>query len=327
MREALRDPGTPNLKRLKIMQETPTTRRDQTTSRSRWFHDPRLLMLIPGLVWGGNAIVARAVAQEIPPIGLAFWRWAIAAIVVLPFAWTHVRRDMRAMLDHWPIMVALSAMGIAFFNAGLYIAAHETTALNIVMLQTSMPVLVVVATYLIFRDVVTAPQAVGIALSFAGALTLITHGDIHILSHLTFNVGDLWMLAACAVYALYTALLRLRPNVHALSFLFASFVIGAALLLPFYVAESVNGHPMPLSGHALLAILYVSVFASAIGYLAYNRSVELLGANTAGMSVYLVPVFGTILAILFLGEHLEVYHLIGISLIAAGIYLAARRKA
>lgn len=283
-------------------------------------------MLIPGLVWGGNAIVARAVTQEIPPIGLAFWRWAIAALVVLPFAWSHVRRDMRAMLDRWPIMVALSAMGIAFFNAGLYIAAHETTALNIVMLQTSMPVLVVVATYLIFRDVVTAPQAAGIALSFAGALTLITHGDVHILSHLTFNVGDLWMLAACAVYALYTALLRLRPNVHALSFLFASFAIGAALLLPFYVAESANGHPMPLSGHALLAILYVAVFASAIGYLAYNRSVELLGANTAGMSVYLVPVFGTILAILLLGERPEVYHLIGIALIAAGIYLAARRR-
>lgn len=295
--------------------------------RPRSSFDPRLLMLVPGLVWAGNAIVARATSAEVPPIGLAFWRWVIAAAVVAPFALKHVRRDARAMLDRWPIMLLLSALGIAFFNAALYIAAHETTALNIVMLQTALPVLVVLATYLLFRDTVTATQAVGIALSLAGALTLISHGDAHVLTGLTFNVGDLWMLAACVGYALYTALLRLRPDVHPLSFLWASFVVGAGLLLPFYLLESARGFAMPLNAHALLAIGYVAVFASAIGYFAYNRCVELLGANTAGLAVYLVPVFGTILAILLLGEHPQVYHFVGIGLIAAGIVLATRRKA
>ncbi|MFA5898488.1 MAG: DMT family transporter [Hyphomicrobium sp.] len=288
---------------------------------------PYLLMLVPGLVWAGNAIVARAVAGEVPPIGLAFWRWVVASIVVAPLAWPHFRRDMRAMLDHWPTMLLLSAMGISFFNAALYLAAHTTTALNIVMLQTTLPVLVVFASYVVFRDTITGAQTVGIALSFAGALTLITHGDLSVLTGFAFKEGDLWMLAACIMYALYTALLRLRPQVHPLSFLFASFVIGAALLLPFYAVESWHGHPMPISFKTVLVVLYVAIFASALGYFAFNRTVELLGANTAGLSVYLVPVFGTVLAVLLLGERPQLYNLVGIGLIAAGIVLAARRTA
>ncbi len=293
---------------------------------ARLASSPWLLMLLPGLVWAGNAIVARAVAGELPPIGLAFWRWLLAALVVLPFAAPHVRRDLPVILKHWRIMVVLSALGIAFFNAALYIAAESTTALNILMLQTSVPVLIVFACYLIFGDRVTGRQAVGIALSLAGALTLIMHGDPKLLTDLDFNRGDLWMLGASILYAIYTALLRLRPPVHGLSFLFASFFIGALLLLPFYVGETLLVRPMPLSLHALLAMGYVSVFASAVGYGAYNRAVEVLGANTAGLSVYLVPVFGTILAIAILGERPHLYHAVGVALIASGIVLATRQR-
>jgi len=292
-----------------------------------WWRDARLLMLVPGLVWAGNAIVARAVVASVPPVGLAFWRWALAALVVAPFAMPHVRREMKAMLRHWPILVLLAALGISFFNAALYTAAHTTTALNITMLQVSVPVLVVLATYLVFRDTVSGAQAVGIALSLVGSLTLVAHGDWHVLAELRFNAGDIWMLIACAVYALYTALLRLRPDVHPLSFLFASFVLGAGLLLPFYAVETWHGQAMPFSIEALLAILYVAVFPSAIGYFAYNRCVEVLGANTGGLSIYLTPVFGTVLAILLLGERPQIYHAVGIALIGAGIVLAVQRRA
>jgi drug/metabolite transporter (DMT)-like permease len=289
--------------------------------------EPRLLMLLPGLFWAGNAIVARGVAGEIPPIGLAFWRWTLAALVVLPFAWPHVRRDAKAMLASWRIMLVLSALGIAAFNTGLYLAAQSTTALNIVMLQSTVPVLIVVASFILFRDEVTKRQGLGIAISLAGALTLVSHGAPEALTSLALNAGDLWMLAAGVSYAIYTALLRRRPAVHGLSFLFATFVIGAALLLPLYIGETSGGHPMPLSWHALLAVGYVAVFASAVAYLAFNRTVELLGANTAGLSVHLVPVFGAILAIAVLGEQPHLYHLLGIGLIATGILLATRRPA
>jgi len=286
---------------------------------------PYLLMVLPGVVWGGNAIVARAFAGELPPVGLAFWRWLLAAVLVLPFAWSHVRRDAPAMIRAWPIMVLFSALGIAFFNAALYIAAHTTTALNILMLQAAMPVLIVAATFLLFNERITTRQGAGVVLSLAGAMTLITHGDLHVITGLAFNVGDLWMLGACILYAVYTALLRLRPAVHWLSFLFAIFLVGAMLLLPFYIGESLLVQQMPVSVRAVLAIGYVSLFASAIGYGAYNRAVELLGANTAGLSVYLVPVFGTVFAVLLLDERPELYQLIGIALIVAGILLAARR--
>jgi drug/metabolite transporter (DMT)-like permease len=287
-------------------------------------NEPRLLMVLTGMFWAGNAIVARSVAGEIPPIGLAFWRWAVGALVVLPFAWPHVRRDVKAMLGDWPTMLLLSALGISFFNSGLYLAAQSTTALNIVMLQSAVPVLIVAASYFLFRDLVTARQACGIAISLLGALTLISHGDLGVLTHFALNTGDLWMLAASVSYAVYTTLLRKRPAVHGLSFLFATFVIGAALLLPFYVFESVHVRPMPFNWHALLAVGYVAVFASVVAYLCFNRSVELLGANTAGLAVHLVPVFGTLLAVLLLGERLHAYHALGIALIAAGILLATR---
>jgi drug/metabolite transporter (DMT)-like permease len=291
----------------------------------RLANEPRLLMLLPGLFWAGNAIVARSVAAEMSAVGLAFWRWTLAALIALPFAWPHLRRDVGAMVAHWPAMLLLSALGIAFFNTGLYTAAHETTALNIVMLQSALPVMVVAASFLLFRDRVTWNQGVGIVISLAGALVLIAHGDPGVLEHFQFNPGDLWMLAACVSYALYTALLRLRPVVHGLSFLFATFVIGALMLLPFYVRESAAGSPMPFSWHALLAVGYVALFASILAYLAFNRTVELLGANTAGLAVHLVPVFGTILAIGLLGEELHLYHALGIGLIGTGIALATRK--
>lgn len=284
-------------------------------------------MLLPGLFWAGNAIVARGIAGEVPPIALAFWRWAVAAVVILPFAWRHLARDVPKMRAHWPIMLLLTTLGISVFNTFLYIAAHTTTAINIVMLQTAMPIVVVLATFAIFRETVTAVQAAGIAASFAGTLILIAHGDPAVLLGLDFKRGDLWMLAAVVCYAVYTALLRLRPPVHGFSFAFASFALGAALLLPFYIAETVLVGPLPMSAGSLTAIAYVAVFASVLAYMAFNRTVELLGANTAGLAVHLIPVFGIVLAVLLLGERLHPYHGVGIALIAVGLWLATRKPA
>lgn len=289
--------------------------------------DARFLMLLPGLFWAGNAIVARSVTGEVPPIALAFWRWMLAAILIAPLAWPHLRRDVPRMIERWPIMLLLTAIGISIFNTFLYIAAHTTTAINIVMLQTAMPIVVVLATFLIFRETVTSRQAAGIAASFAGTLTLISHGDPAVLLGLDFQRGDLWMLAAVVCYAAYTALLRLRPAVHGFSFAFATFVGGAVLLLPFYIGESILVAPMPVSAESLAAVGYVAVFASILAYIAFNRTVELVGANTAGMTVHLIPVFGIALAVLILGERLYAYHGVGIALIALGLWLATRKPA
>lgn len=287
--------------------------------------NPRFLMLLPGLFWAGNAIVARSVTADVPPVALAFWRWAVAALVILPFAWPYLARDLPRMRERWPIMLLLTALGISVFNTFLYIAAHTTTAINIVMLQTAMPIVVVLATFLIFRDAVTGRQAAGIAASLAGTLTLISRGHPEALLSLDFKPGDLWMLAAVVCYAVYTTLLRLRPAVHGLSFAFASFAAGALLLLPFYVGETILVRAFPVTAGSLLALGYVAVFASVLAYVAFNRTVELLGANVAGLTVHLIPVFGVVLAVLLLDERVHAYHGAGIALIAFGLWLATRK--
>jgi drug/metabolite transporter (DMT)-like permease len=302
-------------------QPVPATRRHGLADQA-W-----LLMLLPALFWAGNAVVGRAVAGEVPPIALAFWRWVVGAAIVLPFAWRHLGRDTRPMLRAWPVMLALSVFGVGVFNTTLYIAAQTTTALNIVMLQSAMPVLIVAASFLLFREVVTARQALGIAVSLAGAVTLVTHGDPAVLAQFDLNRGDLWMMAGILSYAVYTALLRRRPAVHGLSFVAATFIVGALILLPLYLAETLSGRPLPLAPRSALAIGYVAVFASVLAYLSYNRAVALLGANTAGLGVHLVPVFGTLLAVLLLGEVPRPYHAVGILLIGTGIWLAQRRTA
>lgn len=286
-----------------------------------------LLLMLPPLFWAGNAVLGRAVAGDVPPVGLAFWRWTVGTAVLLPFAWRHLRADRSVLLAHWRTLLLLTVVGISLFNTMMYLGLETTTAVNAVMLQTAMPVLIVLMSFAFFRDRVTAAQALGILVSIAGALVLIAHGDPATLLGLAFNMGDLYVLIAVICYAAYTALLRRRPKVHAFSFITVIFGLGALTLLPFYLLETAGGRPMPLSAQAVLAVGYVSLLASILAYLCYNRVVLLLGANTAGLSIHLVPVFGSLLAIAFLGESLHLYHAVGIALIAGGIVLATRRRA
>ncbi|KAA0580538.1 DMT family transporter [Azospirillum sp. B21] len=285
-----------------------------------------LLMMLPPLFWAGNAVLGRAVAGAVPPIGLAFWRWCLGVLIVLPFAWPHLRHDITPVLARWKSVLLLGTLGIGIYNTFQYIALNTTTALNCVMLQSSMPVMIVLMSLVLFRDRIGAMQGLGIAVSLVGAMTLISHGDPATLLGLELNAGDVWMLAAVVIYAAYTTLLRRRPAIHGLSFVVVTFAIGAVELLPFYIWESLSGHPVQASGITLLAVGYTVLFPSIAAYLCFNRAVELLGPNTAGLAIHLVPVFGSLLAILFLGEQPHLYHGIGIALIAAGIVLATRRR-
>jgi len=286
-----------------------------------------LLMMLPPLFWASNAVMGRAVAGAVPPIGLAFWRWVLGTLIVLPFAWKHLSRDRAALRASWKPVLLLGTLGIGMFNTFQYIALNSTTALNAVMLQSSMPVMIVLMSFLLFGDRVRPGQALGIVVSLAGALTLVSHGDPAVLLGLRLNAGDLWMLTAIAVYAAYTTLLRRKPAVHGLSFILVTFAIGAVELLPFYLWETVTQRPVEATATTFLAVGYVALFPSIVAYLCFNRVVELIGANSAGLAIHLVPVFGSLLAVAFLGEQPHLYHGVGIALIAAGIALATRRRA
>ncbi len=284
-----------------------------------------LLLAAASLSWAGNAVVGRAVHGVIPPVSLAFWRWTGASFIVLPFARGPLRQDWPVLIRHWRSLVLLSFTGVALFNTLFYRGLDQTTAINGLLLQSAMPLLILLASRLIYRERPTLTQTIAIVVSLVGVVVIAVHGSFARLATLSFNPGDLWVLAAVASYALYSSLLRSRPpDVHALSFLAASFALGALMLLPLYLGESFAGIAAAITPGTLAAYAYVAVVPSFLGYLCFNRGVELIGAARGGQYVHLVPVFGTLLAMAFLGERLHAFHVAGIALIGAGLALAAR---
>ncbi|WP_040789248.1 DMT family transporter [Neomegalonema perideroedes] len=287
---------------------------------------PVLLLVITMLLWGGNSVVGRAVREDIPPVTLAFWRWTIAAAVVAPFVWRQFIKDLPALKAGWKETLLLGLTGVALFNTFLYEGLRHTTAINTLTLQSAIPALVLVIGALIFREKIPGRIWGGVLLSMLGVLVIATHGEIGRLTHLGFGIGEVWMLAAVAVYALYTAALRLRPkNAHPMSFLLATFLIGVIFLAPFYLWERGARGGVDLTPTTLAAFLYVGLFPSLIAYIAFNRAVEAIGAPAASPYLHLTPLFGILLAMVFLGERPEAYHFIGGAFIAAGIFWATRK--
>ena len=285
---------------------------------------PYLLLTLAVFLWSGNFIVGRAVHGEIPPVALAFWRWAGASLLVLVPALPHLRCDWHRMRGHWPMLLLLSAIGISAFNTLVYTGLQWTQAINALLMQSLMPVLIVALSFVLFGDRINFRQVCGILLSLLGALTIILRGEPQALGSLSLNVGDLLVFVAVVCYGAYSVLLRKRPAIHPLSYVAVTFVAGSLMLVPFYLWETLAVGPIPIGAKSLLAVGYVAVFPSIVSYLCFNRGVELVGANRAGLFIHLMPVFGSAMAILFLGETLRWFHGLGIPLIASGIFLATR---
>jgi len=286
---------------------------------------PYALLLVPPLCWGGNAVLARGVVDVVPPISLAFWRWVLALVILIPFTLGHVKRDWKTAMQSWKWLLILSFLGVSCFNTLLYTAAHTTTAINVALMQTAMPTTIILISWVVFREKISTIQMVGVIISMAGACFIVIHGQWRILLTMELVKGDVLMLIAVFIYALYSALFRKRPPIHPLSFLVLTFGWGALMLLPLYIWELVVVGPFSLSFAALMSILYVAVFPSVVAYFCWNRGIELIGANRAGLFTYLVPVFASAMAILFLGETLRGYHVMGMVLIIGGMVIFNRR--
>ena len=292
-----------------------------------WFWSrPYLLLTFTALFWAGNSIVGRAARDIMPPAALAFWRWALALIIILPLAWPHLRRDWGALMANWKWVLVLGALGIGTFNTMLYTGLQTTTAVNGLLLQSLQPALILVIGAMVFSDTVRLPQIVGIGLSILGALAIILEGDLAALAGLGFNAGDLVICAAVVVWSFYSVLLRKRPSVHPLSFLAATVMAGLVVILPAYVAALSSGQLIENRPESWLAIAYVCLFPSLIAYLFFNRGVELLGSAAAGLYLNIMPVIGALLAVVLLSEPLRWFHFLGMVLIGAGILFATRQS-
>jgi len=289
-----------------------------------WRSGPALLSFTM-LFWAGSVIVGRAAAPLVPPVLFTLLRWTGALLIVAPLAWRHLPGDLpRLWARKWTTLL-LAVLGVCAYNILVYQGLHSTTAVNALLLQSVMPLAILLANLALFQDRPRPIQVAAIGVSILGVLVIAAQGSLDTLRHLRVNPGDALVLLAIAAFAVYSSVLRRRPAVHPFSFLAATFAIGVAVLAPLALAEHAAGARLVPSLPAWGAILYAVVFASFLATLFYNRGVELVGAARAGQFNHLQPVFGTLLAVAVLGEALHPYHAAGIALIAAGLVLAGRR--
>jgi drug/metabolite transporter (DMT)-like permease len=289
------------------------------------FDQPYLLLALTSLFWAGNTILGRFIVGHVPPMTLAFIRWSGATVILLPFAARHLRRDWPAIRRRAGVMTLLAFTGFAIYNTLAYYGLQYTTAINGLLLQSVAPLFVAMWTFVLFGDRLTLRQAGGICLSLTGVTVIVCHGSFAVLLAIAFNRGDVSFLVALVVYGFYAAYLRKRPAIHPFSFLVAGMGGGALFLIPAMIWELASGRTVALDAESFLSFAFVCIFPSLLGYLFLNRGIELIGANRAAPFIHLVPVFGSVLAIVLLGEKFQLYHAVGYGLVFSGITVATRK--
>ena len=292
----------------------------------RWLNDqPYLLLSLASLFWAGNIVLGRHVAGHVPPMTLSCIRWVGACLTLLPFAWPHLKRDWPVLRRRLPLMAVLSATGFAINNALSYWALQFTQAINALLIQSAGPLFVALWSLLLFGVRLTWSQFAGIALSLSGVLTIILRGDFTELAAIKPNIGDVMLTGALVAFGLYSALMPRRPVTHQLSLICFTMACGALLLLPLSVWEYANGIRLDFDAITIVTLVYIVIFPSTLAYLFFNRGIAMIGPNRAAPFFHLVPVFGSVMAILLLGEEPRLFHLAGYVMVFAGVVIASRK--
>ncbi|HYI15842.1 MAG TPA: DMT family transporter [Thermomicrobiales bacterium] len=289
---------------------------------------PQLLLVLAMFLWGGNFVAGKALASDVAPVTISFWRWSLALLVLLPFSFGSLRRHRILLLAHWRLIAATGATGIAGYSLCLYQSLTSTSAINALLFISTAPLLITLANRLIFHDRGTAWQTIGTLVSSLGAVVVIAHGDATRLLALRLNRGDLWILAGVLIWVTYSVLLRQRPAaLPTLPFFTASVAAGVLQMVPLVAWQFARGERLEITAPTVAGLLYVAVGVSAVGYACWTRAIAALGPERAGTFLHLIPIFGTLMATIFLGERLAPYHLVGAALVAGGLRLAHVRYA
>jgi len=286
-----------------------------------------LLAVAATVFWAGNFVLARGLHERIPPLSLAFWRWAVAVVALAPFALRRLAKDWRIVRRHLSYLSVTALIGVTLFNTLIYVAGHTTQAINLSLIAASSPVFIILLARIFYREPITASRAAGALIALSGVLVLITGGDLGKILGLTFAAGDVWMLGAAVAFAAYSVLVKRKPaGLGTSSFLLVTFVLGLLLLTPVYVWERLSHSPVHWDRATILSVLYVGVFASVVAFFLWNQAIGLIGPSRAALVYYLVPVFSGIAAYVFLGESIGAVHVLSLGLIMGGIAVANRER-
>ena len=289
---------------------------------------PYLLLTLTPFFWACNWIIGRGLSTSIPPMAMTFYRWLFAILILTPFALPHLRREWPIVWRNRRVMLLLGIVGVGSHNALAYLGLNYTTAMNGVILNSFIPIMIITLSWLFLRQRLARVQLAGVAVSLAGVLAILSQGSLDTLARFQLNRGDVFVILSMLLWSIYTICLRWKPaGLHMLSFLFVIACIGDTAILPFYLVEMAMGSTMAFTWVNFVALVGVALFSSVLAYIFWNRGVEQVGASVAGLFVHLMPVFGTLLAWLFLGERLRAYHVVGIAFILIGIFVTSRGAA
>ncbi len=282
-----------------------------------------LFAVISTAIWAGNFIVARSLNQSITPISLAFWRWLVAVIVIFPFSQKQLFAEQDIIRKNLPYLSITALLGITLFNTLVYLAGRSTTAINLSLISITFPVFIVILSRILYREAITIYKGIGIILVTIGVIFLVSKGNPSSLFHLTFVLGDLWMLLAALIFAVYSILLKHRPGQLSFwAFQSSLFILGFIFLLPLFMIERTMVPPVEFNTKMILSILYVGIFASFSAFILWNKSVEMVGPSRAGMIYYTSPLFSGLWATLFLQEKISIIHFYSVLLILSGIIVS-----
>lgn len=281
-----------------------------------------LFLLTTTLLWGGNSVAGKLAVDHVSPMMLVFLRWVLAVAILLPIGWRTIQQDWPVVRRHWLILAALGASGFTLFNVIFYSALNYTTAINVSIEQAAIPILIIIANFIFFRLRVNWMQIAGVVLTIAGVILTACHGDPRRLLTLELNFGDAIMLVAVLLYSLYSVGLRLKPVMRWQSLMLAMSIAALITSLPFLLWEVAAGRVIVPDARGWTVIVYTAIGASVVSQITYIRGNELIGANRAGLFINLVPIFGTLLSVLIVGETFQLYQALALVLVLGGIALA-----
>lgn len=279
--------------------------------------------LLATMIWAGNFVVARAVAEAIPPWQCNFWRWIVALMVLFPFAWKSVQQDWKVLKRHWPYLTLMGVLGVTLLNTLIYKAGQTTESLNMALMVPAAPVVILILSRIVYKEAITKARIMGLAVVLAGMLVLIGRGDWQRLAALHINSGDLWALGGVICFGLYSLFIRQRPGtISSLSFNMATFFLGVIVSLPFTIAEAIM-LPLPtFSTPVIIGTLYTGIGCSAMAFWLWTLAIDRIGPVRAGLVYYTLPIFTGIASVLILEEHIVWAQIIGGGLIIGGICAA-----
>lgn len=279
-------------------------------------------LALTNLFWASNAVLARFVTGDIPPLTLSFGRWLFALLILLPFAWPHLKGCWSEVRRQWQVVLVLGLLGITIYNTVLYLAAYSTTAVNITLVSSTLPLITLLAVWLMLRQRPGNWQLLGIGASLLGVLIIIARGSLESLLGLEFSRGDLLIFGIACCWSVYSIILRKYPlKVHPVALLTILMIAGIPLLLLLFLVEYFWVVSVSFTSSTFSAFAYVAIFPSILAYLLWGYGVKEMGPNVAALSCYLMPLFTALMAIPMLGEVLHLYHLVGGLLILVGLYL------